>query len=61
MPATTDYWINDQAGDPLLLITAELSASLGQGRQLHLMEQVRRRNSASFILSIHCSAANSST
>ena len=28
MPATTDYWINDRAGDPLLLITGELDASL---------------------------------
>jgi len=30
MPATTDYWINDRAGDPLLLITAELDASLAK-------------------------------
>ena len=28
MPATTDYWINDRAGDPLLLITGEFDASL---------------------------------
>ncbi|EQD47265.1 hypothetical protein B2A_08495, partial [mine drainage metagenome] len=30
MPATTDYWINDRGGDPLLLITAELDASLAK-------------------------------
>ncbi len=27
MPATTDYWINDRAGDPLLVITADINAS----------------------------------
>jgi len=30
MPATTDYWINDRVGDPLLLITAELDPSLAK-------------------------------
>jgi transposase len=28
MPATTDYWVNDTAGDPLLVVTAEANASL---------------------------------
>jgi transposase len=28
MPATTDYWVNDQAGDPLLVITAAANAGL---------------------------------
>jgi prepilin-type processing-associated H-X9-DG protein len=28
MPATTDYWINDQNGDPLLVLTAEANAGL---------------------------------
>jgi len=28
MPATTDYWINDRGGDPLLLITADVNAAL---------------------------------
>jgi prepilin-type processing-associated H-X9-DG protein len=28
LPATTDYWINDSAGDPLFLITAEANAGL---------------------------------
>ena len=40
MPATTDYWINDRAGDPLLLITAELSASLAKAFP-ELLRQVR--------------------
>jgi hypothetical protein len=28
MPATTDYWVNDRDGDPLLVITAEANAGL---------------------------------
>lgn len=28
MPATTDYWINDRTGDPLLVVTADINASL---------------------------------
>jgi len=28
MPATTDYWINDSSGDPLLVITGEVDAAL---------------------------------
>jgi len=28
MPASTDYWINDRSGDPLLLITGEIDAAL---------------------------------
>ena len=28
MPATTDYWVNDQVGDPLLVITAEANAGM---------------------------------
>jgi len=28
MPATTDYWVNDRSGDPLLLITGEVNAAL---------------------------------
>jgi len=28
MPATSDYWVNDMAGDPLLVITAEANAGL---------------------------------
>jgi transposase len=28
MPATTDYWVNDQRGDPLLVVTAEANAGM---------------------------------
>jgi len=28
MPATSDYWVNDKAGDPLFVITAEANAGL---------------------------------
>ena len=28
MPATTDYWVNDQAGDPLYVITAAANAGM---------------------------------
>jgi transposase len=28
MPATTDYWVNDRAGDPLLLITGDINGAL---------------------------------
>jgi len=28
MPATTDYWVNDRGGDPLLVITGEVNAAL---------------------------------
>jgi len=28
MPATTDYWVNDELGDPLFVVTAEANAGL---------------------------------
>ncbi len=28
MPATTDYWVNDQAGDPLFVMTASANAGM---------------------------------
>jgi hypothetical protein len=28
LPATSDYWVNDSAGDPLLVVTAEANAGL---------------------------------
>src|SRR5207245_1065831 len=28
MPATSDYWVNDTAGDPLFVVTAEANAGL---------------------------------
>jgi hypothetical protein len=40
MPATTDYWINDRAGDPLLVITGEVNAALSKAFP-HLLQQVR--------------------
>jgi hypothetical protein len=30
MPATSDYWLNDQSGDPLFVVTAEANASLAK-------------------------------
>ena len=41
MPATTDYWVNDQAGDPLFVITA--TANAGLVRMLpEVLEEVRK-------------------
>jgi hypothetical protein len=30
MPATSDYWVNDQSGDPLFVVTAEANAGLAK-------------------------------
>ena len=38
MPATTDYWINDSSGDPLLVITGEVDAALTKAMPLLLRE-----------------------
>jgi hypothetical protein len=40
MPATTDYWVNDQRGDPLLVVTAEANAALTKALPA-LLEDVR--------------------
>jgi hypothetical protein len=40
MPATTDYWINDSCGDPLLVITGEVDAALTKAMP-RLLRQVR--------------------
>ena len=41
MPATTDYWINDQAGDPLFVMTA--AANAGMTKMLpEVLVEVRR-------------------
>lgn len=40
MPATTDYWVNDSAGDPLLLITGDLNAALTKAFP-NLLKEVR--------------------
>jgi transposase len=41
MPATTDYWVNDMAGDPLFVVTAEANAGLVQMLPA-LVQAVRR-------------------
>ena len=41
MPATTDYWINDQSGDPLFVMTAQANA--GMTKMLpEILKQVRQ-------------------
>jgi len=40
MPATTDYWINDRAGDPLLVITGDVNSALSKAFP-HLLQEVR--------------------
>jgi transposase len=41
MPATTDYWINDSSGDPLLVITGEIDAALSKAMP-RLLGEVRQ-------------------
>jgi transposase len=41
MPATTDYWVNDTTGDPLLVLTAEANAGLVKMLP-GLLEEIRR-------------------
>jgi transposase len=40
MPASTDYWINDRTGDPLLVITAAVDAALTKALP-QLLQEVR--------------------
>ena len=40
MPATSDYWVNDKAGDPLFVVTAEANAGLVKMLP-GILEQVR--------------------
>jgi transposase len=40
MPASTDYWINDRCGDPLLVITGEVDAALTKAMP-RLLREVR--------------------
>jgi Transposase protein len=40
MPASTDYWINDRSGDPLLVITGEVNAALTRALP-RILRQVR--------------------
>jgi hypothetical protein len=39
-PATTDYWINDQQGDPLFVVTADANAALTR-MLVPILEEVR--------------------
>lgn len=41
LPATTDYWVNDQTGDPVFVMTAELNAAL-TAILPKLLEEIRR-------------------
>jgi DNA-binding CsgD family transcriptional regulator len=41
MPATTDYWVNDQAGDPLFVMTAPANAGLVKMLP-EVLDEVRR-------------------
>jgi DNA-binding CsgD family transcriptional regulator len=41
MPATTDYWVNDVAGDPLFVLTAEANAGLVKMLP-GLLQEIRR-------------------
>lgn len=40
MPATTDYWINDRSGDPLLVVTGDLGQALSKAMP-RLLREVR--------------------
>jgi transposase len=40
MPASTDYWINDRSGDPLLVMTGEVDAALTKALP-HVLREVR--------------------
>jgi hypothetical protein len=40
MPATTDYWVNDSSGDPLLVITGEVDSALSKAMP-RLLREVR--------------------
>src|SRR5450631_1175228 len=40
MPASTDYWINDRSGDPLLVLTGEVDAALTKALP-RLLREVR--------------------
>jgi transposase len=39
-PATTDYWINDQKGDPLFVVTAEANAAMSR-MLMPILQEVR--------------------
>jgi hypothetical protein len=41
VPATTDYWVNDQTGDPLFMVTAEANAAMTR-MLVPILEEVRQ-------------------
>ena len=41
VPATTDYWVNDQKGDPLFVVTADANAAMTR-MLTPLLEETRR-------------------
>ncbi len=41
LPATTDYWVHDQAGEPLFVVTAKANAALSQMLPV-ILPEVRR-------------------
>lgn len=40
VPATTDYWVNDQKGEPLFVVTAEANAAMTR-MLLPILEEIR--------------------
>jgi len=40
MPAICDYWVNERAGDPLLVITGDVNSALTKAFP-HLLREVR--------------------
>jgi Transposase protein len=51
MPASTDYWINDHSGDPLLVITGEVDAALTKALP-RLLSEVRDLVGARRVLAV---------
>jgi hypothetical protein len=43
MPATTDYWVGDAAGDPLFLVTADANAGLVEMRSAEKQSPITER------------------
>jgi len=41
VPATTDYWVNDQKGDPLFMVTAEANAAMTR-MLVPILEETRK-------------------
>lgn len=39
-PATTDYWVNDQKGDPLFVVTAEANAAMSR-MMIPILQEIR--------------------